>query len=68
MPIHVASRRRSPASLAAAFPAARIIDAGDIVLLDYTVNGDVADTGTALSHAALIRLHVENRWPAPHLA
>lgn len=35
----------------------------DIVLLDYTTNGDVTDTTSALSHAALIRLHVENRWP-----
>jgi hypothetical protein len=40
---------------------------GDTVLLDYTVNGDVTDTITALSHAALIRLHVENRWPAEHV-
>lgn len=37
---------------------------GDIVLLDYTTNGDVADTSSPLSHAALIRLHVESRWPA----
>lgn len=36
---------------------------GDTVLLDYTVNGDVADTSTPLSHAALIRLHVEKCWP-----
>jgi hypothetical protein len=36
---------------------------GSVVLLDYTVNGDVADTTSPLSHAALIRLHVEGRWP-----
>lgn len=29
---------------------------------------DVADTGSPLSHAALIRLHVEERWPAEELA
>jgi hypothetical protein len=38
--------------------------AGEVVLLDYTVNGDVTDTISALSHAALIRLYAENRWPA----
>ncbi|WP_194925207.1 DUF6939 family protein [Catenulispora pinisilvae] len=37
---------------------------GDVVLLDYMVNGDVTDTGSALSHAALIQLYVEDRWPA----
>jgi hypothetical protein len=37
---------------------------GDTVLLDYTTNGDVADTSSPLSHAALIRLHVEDQWPA----
>ncbi|WP_194921788.1 DUF6939 family protein [Catenulispora rubra] len=36
---------------------------GDVVLLDYTVNGDVTDTTSALSHAALIRLYVTNKWP-----
>ncbi|ACU73471.1 conserved hypothetical protein [Catenulispora acidiphila DSM 44928] len=41
---------------------------GDIVLLDYTVNGDVTDTSSALSHAALIRLYVEDRWPEEHTA
>ncbi|BAJ26860.1 MULTISPECIES: hypothetical protein [Kitasatospora] len=34
-----------------------------LVLLDYTTNGDVADTGSPLSHAALIRRHLEGRWP-----
>ncbi|MEZ0110872.1 hypothetical protein ABH920_004887 [Catenulispora sp. EB89] len=37
---------------------------GDVVLLDYTVNGDVTDTSSALSHAALIRLYVIDQWPA----
>ncbi|PWI10217.1 hypothetical protein DIZ27_12835 [Streptomyces sp. NWU339] len=35
----------------------------DVVLLDYTTNGDVADPATPLSHAALIQLHIEGRWP-----
>lgn len=37
---------------------------GDIVLLDYTTNGDVTDLSAPLSHAALIRCHIEGRWPA----
>ncbi|WP_236003902.1 DUF6939 family protein [Nonomuraea antri] len=37
---------------------------GDVVLLDYTVNGDVADLATPLSHAALIRRHLLDDWPA----
>ncbi|MYW00075.1 hypothetical protein [Streptomyces sp. SID3343] len=36
----------------------------DVVLLDYTTNGDVTDPTTPLSHAALVRLHVEGTWPA----
>jgi hypothetical protein len=40
---------------------------GDVVLLDYTVNGDVADTSAPLSHAALVRLHAEQQWPAEKL-
>ncbi|WP_220500067.1 DUF6939 family protein [Thermomonospora cellulosilytica] len=36
----------------------------DVVLLDYTTNGDVTDLSTPLSHAALIRHHIENTWPA----
>ncbi|MFI6448179.1 DUF6939 family protein [Kitasatospora sp. NPDC050543] len=35
----------------------------DVVLLDYTTNGDVGDPATPLSHAALIRLYIEGRWP-----
>ncbi|RAY14664.1 hypothetical protein DPM19_12970 [Actinomadura craniellae] len=41
---------------------ARLAAAGDVVLLDYTTNGDVADLSTPLSHAALIRDHLA---PAP---
>ncbi|MFF2143697.1 DUF6939 family protein [Kitasatospora sp. NPDC058190] len=35
----------------------------DVVLLDYTTNGDVTDPTSPLSHAALIQLHLEGRWP-----
>lgn len=38
----------------------------DVVLLDYTLNGDVDDPSSPLSHAALIRLHLTGRWPAAH--
>ncbi|MFI5528381.1 DUF6939 family protein [Kitasatospora sp. NPDC051853] len=37
---------------------------GDVVLLDYTTNGDVADPRTPLSHAALLRAWTEGSWPA----
>ncbi|MFJ9461709.1 DUF6939 family protein [Kitasatospora sp. NPDC101447] len=36
----------------------------DVVLLDYTTNGDVTDPSSPLSHAALIQLYVEGRWPS----
>jgi hypothetical protein len=36
----------------------------DVVLLDYTINGDVDDASKPLSHAALVSLYVEGRWPA----
>ncbi len=35
----------------------------DVVLLDYTTNGAVTDPSSPLSHAALIQLHIEGRWP-----
>jgi hypothetical protein len=41
----------------------RLNDDGDVVLLDYTTNGDVADISTPLSHAALVSLHIEKNWP-----
>ncbi|WP_131738940.1 DUF6939 family protein [Actinomadura roseirufa] len=41
-----------------------LAEARDVVLLDYTVNGDVADESRPLSHAALVRAFVEDRWPA----
>lgn len=36
----------------------------DVVLLDYTTNGDVSDVRTPLSHAALVRHHIEGSWPS----
>lgn len=36
---------------------------GDVVLLDYTTNGDVADTSAPLSHAALVGRYVGDTWP-----
>jgi len=41
-----------------------LADEQDVVLLDHTTNGDVTDPSSPLSHAALVRLHVEGRWPA----
>lgn len=35
----------------------------DVVLLGYTTNADVTDLTSPLSHAALIRLHLQDRWP-----
>ncbi|MDW5326303.1 DUF6939 family protein [Plantactinospora sp. KLBMP9567] len=39
----------------------------DVVLLDYTTNADVADLGTPLSHAALVRSFLTGDWPAESL-
>ncbi|MFF5263387.1 DUF6939 family protein [Actinomadura viridis] len=41
----------------------RLADDGDVLLLDYTTNGDVDDLTTPLSHAALVGLHIQGRWP-----
>ncbi|MES9539675.1 hypothetical protein [Actinomadura sp. NPDC000600] len=41
----------------------RLREKKDVVLLDYTTNGDVTDPASPLSHAALIQLHIEGRWP-----
>ncbi|MDL4817979.1 hypothetical protein QP089_27285 [Actinomadura sp. OS1-43] len=41
---------------------------GEVVLLDYTVNGDVDDLSTPLSHAALVGRFAENRWPYSSVA
>lgn len=36
---------------------------GQLVLLDYSTNGDVNCLDKPLSHAALIRAYLENAWP-----
>ena len=36
----------------------------DVVLLDYDTNDDVADLSRPLSHAGLVRRHLEGRWQA----
>lgn len=36
-----------------------------LVLLDYETNGDVDDLSKPLSHAALVKLYLEDSWPAP---
>ena len=35
-----------------------------LVLLDYETNGDVEDLSSPLSHAALVKCHLEGSWPA----
>lgn len=35
-----------------------------LVLLDYETSGDVEDLSQPLSHAALVKLHLEGRWPS----
>ena len=37
--------------------------AGAVVLLDFETNGDVEDLSSPLSHAALVKLHLEGEWP-----
>jgi hypothetical protein len=36
-----------------------------VVLLDYETNGDVEDLSRPLSHTALVRYYMEDKWPAP---
>lgn len=41
----------------------RLLASGStVVLLDYTTNSDVADERTPLSHAALVKHYLEERW------
>ncbi|MEU4156297.1 hypothetical protein [Actinoplanes sp. NPDC026670] len=42
----------------------RALSSDGLVLLDYTTNGDPADTSSPLSHAALLARHLTGRWPA----
>lgn len=51
----------------AAAEAARLrelAERGQVLLLDYTLNGDPADLRTPLSHAALLRRHLLGDWPS----
>lgn len=34
-----------------------------VILLDYATNGDVENTSSALSHAALIKMYIEGNYP-----
>ena len=42
----------------------RLSEQGEVVLLDYTLNGYVDDPSSPLSHAQLIRCYLETDWPA----
>lgn len=43
----------------------RILSArSDVVLLDVTVNGDISDMSSPLSHAALVCRYVGGAWPS----
>jgi hypothetical protein len=44
-----------------------LAEAGPVVLLDYTLNGDPEDLRTPLSHAALIRRHLLGDWPSEQM-
>jgi hypothetical protein len=37
-----------------------------VVLLDYETNGNVEVLSRPLSHAALVKLYLQDRWPATH--
>ena len=39
------------------------LPAKTLVLLDYETNGNVEDLSSPLSHAALVKYHLENAWP-----
>jgi hypothetical protein len=40
----------------------RLASEGDVVLLDYGTNDDVGDVSGPLSHAGLVRRHIEGQW------
>ncbi len=41
----------------------RLSNDGPVTLLDFQTNGNVEDLSTPLSHAALIKRHIEGDWP-----
>lgn len=40
-----------------------ILETQDVVLLDYNLNPDNADKSKPLSHAELIKMYLEGRYP-----
>ena len=40
-----------------------ILETRDVVLLDYNLNPDNADKSKPLSHAELIKMYLEGRYP-----
>lgn len=42
----------------------KLLDEQSMVLLDYETNGDIEDLTSPLSHAALIKMYLEGRWPS----
>lgn len=43
----------------------RIAASKPIILLDYETNCDIENLSTPLSHAGLVKRHLENDWPKP---
>ena len=41
----------------------QMAEEGDVVLLDYDTNGDIANLKAPLSHAALVKLYIEKKNP-----
>lgn len=41
----------------------KLLTVHSVVLLDYETNGDVDDLSSPLSHAALVKRHLEGNWP-----
>lgn len=41
----------------------KIVIERNVVLLDYTVNGDLDDLKTPLSHAGLLKRYLDDDWP-----
>ena len=41
----------------------KLLETQDVVLLDYNLNPDNADKSKPLSHAELIKMYLEGRYP-----
>jgi hypothetical protein len=46
----------------------RVLAGKPLVLLDYETNADPEDLSSPLSHAALVKYHLEGSWPMPRAA